>query len=251
MRASEHGASVAELQSALAEVYEAMQLYDYALHSYKLAMRNDAKSGAAVAGVGRVLCSQGRFEEAIELLSEGAKRLPNDGRIQLQLGLAYRDFRLDGPAVGALKKAVELTPADKTAYPPLLELLDRAKAPAAELVGLLAKAATALPDDQAIALRYGKTAHELKRYDEAQKALRRVLDMEPSHVEAGFLLGMTLLQQGNLQAARDSADVLKYLDAAKADELAQAIAKAEGKGEEKPPAKLKPKAKRKPKKKRR
>ncbi|OGQ83291.1 MAG: hypothetical protein A2289_08255 [Deltaproteobacteria bacterium RIFOXYA12_FULL_58_15] len=214
--------SVSQVQSALGEVYEAMQMLDYAIHSYKLAIKNDKKSGTAIAGLGRIQRKQGQLEEAIELLADGAKRVPEHTGLALELGLAYKDFRLVPQAVQELNRVLNLDPSTTEAYRPLIELLEQQKA-VDRLSVVLTKAAVAMPDNLEIQLRAGKDAYERKRFDAAIAAFTRALDLERANIDANFYLGMAQAGTGDIEAATESLGALKYLDVGKAEELAKAI----------------------------
>jgi tetratricopeptide (TPR) repeat protein len=220
------GTGAAAVQSTLGEVYEAQKMMDYALHSYKLAIRYEPKSGQALAGLGRVLRAQQKFEEAIEVLGGAARALPKDPRVFLQLGLAYRDFRLDPQAIEALGKAIELPPPQDEAYLPLIDLLDKNKAPPDKLAKVLAQASAALPNDLKLQLRSGDIAFDRGDFTKAADAYKRALEIEPSSVDANFKLGMTYARAGEIELATQTYNILKYLDAGKAEGLQQAIDKA-------------------------
>ena len=236
--------NVSGLQSALGEVYEAMSMLDYAAHSFKLATKNNKKNGDAIAGLGRVLHAQGRLEEAVELLADGAKRIPNHAALLLQLGLAYKDFRLEKQAVESLAKAVALDESLTEAHVPLIELLDK-HGPSEPLFRVLEKAAVAMPDDLDIQLRSGKAGYKSKKYDIAIAAYQRALEIEPANIEANYYLGLSQVGAGEAEAAMESLGALKYLDQAKAEELARAIERAQAGGAPKVKAKVKRKGKRK------
>jgi tetratricopeptide (TPR) repeat protein len=215
-------ANVSMLQTALGEVYEAMAMLDYAGHSFKLAVKNNKKNCDAIAGLGRVLRGQGRLEEALELLADGAKRMPDRPALLLELGLAYKDFRLETQATETLTKAVELDEDLTAAYRPLIELLDKG-GPSEPLFKALKAAAAAMPDDLEIQLRSGRAGYRTKKYDIAIAAYRRALEIEPANIDANFYLGMSQVGAGDLDGAAESLGALKYLDQPKAEELARAI----------------------------
>ena len=220
------GSSVAAVQSALGDVYEAQKMFDYALHSYKLAIHSEPKSGQALAGMGRVLRAQGKFEEAIEILNGASRALPKDPRVFLQLGLAYRDFRLDPQAIEALTKAVDLPPPQDEAYLPLIDLLDKNKAAPEKIAKILALASAALPNDLKLQLRSGDIAFDRGAFSKAADAFKRALELEPSNVDANLKLGLSYARAGEIELATQTYDILKYLDATKAESLQQAIEKA-------------------------
>jgi tetratricopeptide (TPR) repeat protein len=214
---------VSGVQGALGEVYEAMEMLDYASHSFKLAIKNNASNADAIAGLGRVLRRQGSFEEAIELLAEGAQRMPQHAGIALELGLAYKDFRLEPQAIKELTRALQLDSTLAQGYAPLLQLLDEGKGSSEDVYKVVTAAASAIPDDIDIQLRAGKAASKHKEFDKAIEAYRRALEIEPSNVEANYHIGLAQLATGNFEGAMESLGALKYLDSAKAGELARAI----------------------------
>jgi tetratricopeptide (TPR) repeat protein len=217
--------AVAEVQTALGEVYEAMELTDYAEHSFKLAVKNDATYGPAIAGLGRMMRKNGDIEAAIEMLAQAATRkVPKDPRVHLELGLAYKEYRLEPKAIGALTEAIRLDPRQLEAYSPLLELLDKRKASAEETFKVLAKAAKVMPDDVEIQIRFGTAAYARKQFQPAIDTFKHVItDLEPAHIEANFQLGLSQVGAGQLDEATQTANALQYLDPDKATELMQAI----------------------------
>lgn len=221
----ENDENVAEVQAALGEVYEAMALTDYAEHSFKLAVKNDPANGPGIAGLGRALRKKGKIEEAIEMLAQAAARTaPNSPPILLELGLAYKEFRLEDQAVETLTKAIQLDPRQVNAYAPLLDLLDKRKASADEVFKVLAKAASAMQDDIDIQIRFANAAHKKRQYQPAIKALTHVItDLDPTHVEATFLLGLNQLAADQIDEATQTANALQYLDPDKAVELIRMI----------------------------
>ncbi len=236
--------NVSGVQAGLGEVYEAMNMSDYAVHSYKLALKNNPKNPVAIAGMGRVLRTQGRFEEAVELLTDGNTKVPQDPRITLQLGLAYKEFRMEPLAIKALLQAIDLDPKQTEAYEPLIALLDK-HGPPADLFKALAAAAKALPDDLALQLRAGKLARERKAPEVAVRALKRALEIEPANIEANFNLGLAQIDLDDLDAATETLNTLKYLDGGKAEDLARSIEAARNAPDDDPRGKGKSKKKRK------
>ncbi|MBI5510168.1 MAG: tetratricopeptide repeat protein [Deltaproteobacteria bacterium] len=219
------GSSVTAVQAALGEVYESQQMLDYAIHSYKLALRTDPKNVTALAGIGRVLRAQLKYEEAIEVLGGAVVTLPKEPRIFLQLGLAYRDFHLEPQAIEALTKAIELDPPQDEAYVPLLGLMERSKAPADKVAKVLAAASAALPNDLALQLRAGEICLDRGDFPKAIEAFKRALEIEPANIDANHKLGLAYARAANFEAATQTYDILKYLDAAKAEDLKQTIEK--------------------------
>ena len=155
--------------------------------------------------------------------------LPKEPRLYLQLGLAYREFRLEPHAIEALTKAIELKPAPDEAFLPLIDLLDKTRAPPQKIASVLARASAALPNDLRLQLRSGEIAFARDDFGKAIVAFKRALELEPSNVEANFKLGLSQVRAGSLDAATQTYDVLKYLDAEKADTLQQAMDKAAAK----------------------
>jgi len=240
------GAQDAGVQATLGELYEAQNLVDRASLAYRNALKADATNTAAACGMARIYRGQQRFEEAIELLKGAARLLPKSAKVQLELGLTYRDFRLEAQAIEALQRATTLESPQQQAYAPLLELLERSKANKERLGKVLAAAAQALPDDARVQLKAGDWFADHADGARALKAFRRALEIEPNNAEAALKVGLTYVKANELEAAARAYDVLKYLDGDKADELQSAIDKAGSPAAPEPaaPAKAKRKGKR-------
>jgi tetratricopeptide (TPR) repeat protein len=220
-RRSFRGREVGELHSSLGEVYEAMNMPDYAKHAYEQALKRDPSSVGAMCGLARTLRAVGGYTEAIEMLQKGLRDQPNAVPLHLELGLTFEEYQLKPQAVQSLLKVTELSPFLPDPYPRLLVLLDDP----AKLYEVLAKAARALPDDATVQLRYGRAAFDKGDMPAAAAALGRAIAVEPSSVEGNYYLGLAQLRSGNKDGAQETYEALKYLDAAKADELLDAIDK--------------------------
>ncbi|MEE8410693.1 MAG: tetratricopeptide repeat protein [Myxococcota bacterium] len=238
---------VSNLQVALGEVYEAMKMNDYAEHSFKLAVKNGPKNGAAIAGLGRIMRARGEIEAAIEMLTAAIRKVPNDGRVRLEIGFAYEEFRLEPQAIESLKKAIELDKRLTGAYPVLLELMAKHNASSTDTINVLAIAAEVMPDDLDIQIRYGKAAYKRKEYAPATEAFEKAIELEPANIEANYYLGLSQAAVGNIDEAVNSANALQYLDPNKAADLIRAIESGavDGNGSVKKKKKKKKKKKRK------
>lgn len=112
------------------------------------------------------LAKRGLYEEAIAHIEEAMAICPHDPRFTLQLADIYRAQNRIGPAIEAMRTAVDLDPHNSTAHEQLL-----------------------------------KTLLELGHYDDAINTSRRLLSRCPKNLFARDILGIAYLQQGMLDKA--------------------------------------------------
>ena len=52
-----------------------------------------------------------------------------------------------------------------------------------------------MPNEPLVFLNWGTALFEVKRYSEANKKLKKAIELEPNNVSAHYLIGMILLEQ--------------------------------------------------------
>lgn len=123
------------------------------------------------------LAQQGMYDEAIANLKEAIAICPQDPRYAVRLADIYRAQRRMGPAIEAMRQAVELDPLNRSVHEQLL-----------------------------------KTLLETGRYDEAIDFSHRLIARSPKNVFARDILGIAYLQQGMIDNALKVTDELIRLD---------------------------------------
>lgn len=239
------GATAASFLVALAQAYDALGRSDDAIRSYRQAATRDPNNVEAAASIGGMMRRAGEVEAAIEHLKALERKHASSALVQLELGLAYRDFHVDEQAIVSLERAVKLDPKLASAYPPLIDSLAGKEASTARFYRLLKAASSALPDDFSIQQRLGRAASDRKDYDLAVEVLTQAVKLQPNDADANYLLGMAEIGADLLDDARESLRALQVIDAQKAAALAKAIEEAEAKPREKPSGPAKGKKKRK------
>jgi tetratricopeptide (TPR) repeat protein len=143
---------------------------------------------------GMIAVEDGRYEDAIPLLTHVLEDSPLVTAAQLQLGIALSKVKRYAEAIGALRKAVEQLPDSVQAQYELgLALYEtgawRDSVPYFEFV---AKKRPKWPDAQySLASVYARTEH----VPEAVELLQAVLQLNPQHFRANLLLGRILTLQ--------------------------------------------------------
>lgn len=110
------------------------------------------------------LAKQGHYDEAIAQVKQAISIWPSEPKCSVQLAMLYRAQNKIGPAVEAMKTAVDLNPKDSGTQEQLLQILI-----------------------------------ELGRYDEAVSLSRRLLAQSPRNLFVRDVLGIAYLQQGKIE----------------------------------------------------
>ena len=183
-----------------------------------------SKEGIAKAGAlrtafdaGVALSQAGKHEEAIAKFNEGLAVSPQCFDCYVNIGYSYAQLKDYDKAEAAYKKATEIKPDDPGGYNGLaniynaqrkFDLATQASAKATELSTGTAGAgaaggggggADALFNQGVILWNGGKIA-------EAKKAFEAAIAANPNHAEAHYQLGMSLVNEGNLQGAATEFD---------------------------------------------
>jgi tetratricopeptide (TPR) repeat protein len=95
----------------LGQAYLDERNYKEALNWFLTSVQKDAKYPDAYIGLGDTLVAMGRFDDAIKQLETGAKQLPNDMNVALQLGEAYYRAARFGEARAMLEQVAGKDPA--------------------------------------------------------------------------------------------------------------------------------------------
>ena len=216
-------------------IYWADSEYDKSIEQLSAAVAERPRDERSRLALARVLSSAGRYVEAERALQETTELLPGSGLAWWWLGVAHEQLnrfadarvaferaaataltghsqlnasigRLAGTAgdfkgaVEAFTRSVSGNPNDPAMHHRLagaLQQLDRREEALVELVAALLLD----PRDADAHARIGQIHVDAGRLGEAAGALRRAIELSPSHVEARYALATTLMRLGNTREA--------------------------------------------------
>ena len=126
---------------------------------------------------GMILSDKGQLNEAIEMLSKFTEIVPKGHQGWNALAVAYIRKNEKGKALSVLQKSYQLNSDDPYTLRNLGSLL--ANESVEQALPYLEKAAHLLPEDPQTQYGYGLCLKDLKRYDEADPILKRVVELSP------------------------------------------------------------------------
>lgn len=139
-----------------------------------------------------------RLPEAIALLSKCVEIQSGDARSWIALGVALSRNKQDKDAEKALRRGIELDPEDGYGFKNLGGLVARRNPE--EGLKLLARASLLLPDDPVAQCSYGMALLENGQATEADKVLKRVVEMAPlTEAAEDARTALTRIAQGAMQ----------------------------------------------------
>lgn len=159
----------------------------------------------------------GNKADAMDYLSKEVRENPNNGYAHMIMAILQADAENYNDAMTSINLAIKkLQKKDK-------EFTGRAYASRAQLYAIAGDTITALadfdkairinPDDEDVQEALGQMLYELKRYDEADKAYRRIIAINPNSVTGYMGLGRDAYAMGNYEEAiRQYDNVIKMYD---------------------------------------
>jgi len=209
---------------------------------YREALRSDSTSSAAEAGLGELLLSLDRAEEAVVFLERALEKTREANRLYYPLALAYRKLGEEDKArqLLAWRGNVGVKPAD-----PLIDSLEDLKTgervhllrgQSAFRVGRYAEAAESFrqaleinPDSIGGLIDLGSALGQMGEVDEAIEFFKRAVELAPGNETALYNLGVLLSRRGEFERAIDYLSQAGQFDPADGQirlELAQALRQA-------------------------
>jgi len=132
-------------QLNIASAYMEQGLYKQAGKAYQHALKLDPLNTAAINNYADSLRAQGQHQQALELLIEGNKSLPNNAALLHALGLAQ--IRSQQPALESLRRAAQLEPKNSR-YSYIYALGVNGQGDAEQAVDILSRALINNPKDR-------------------------------------------------------------------------------------------------------
>lgn len=160
---------------------------------------------------------KGNNADALDYLSKEVSENPNNGYAHMTLAIFQADVENYNDAMTSINLAIKKLPKKDKEY------TGRAYASRAHLYAIAGDTITALadfdkairinPDDEDVQEALGQMLYELKRYDEADNAYRRIIAINPTSVMGYMGLGRDAYAVGNYEEAiRQYNNVIKMYD---------------------------------------
>ncbi|HEX4263417.1 MAG TPA: tetratricopeptide repeat protein [Verrucomicrobiae bacterium] len=158
-----------------------------ALKHFQTAERWDSFSPEIRQELAVIFSQLGRPEDAVKELQEAVKLGPNEAEFHFKLALAWNELGDSAKALAELEEAVKLNPRHARAQYNLGLALNAAGNPSGAIQALLA-AEAADPRDPGIPYARATIHAHLGQYDDARRAARRALEINPQFTDAERLL---------------------------------------------------------------
>lgn len=187
---------------------------EQAIRHYELAIRADARSGAAHAALSRVLLATGDVETSLAHLIRAAEVQSQDSAIQVQLaGMLYRIYHSEpGRSAATLreleeqaKRLMERWPSIPDGYRGMALVLCERGRPN-EAAQLLQQGLLRTGSNPAMTVELASVIYRLGRKEEAEQLLQSVISSHPAHAQAYDLL---YLQFRARRRSEDAGEVLR------------------------------------------
>ena len=148
----------------------------------------------------RILRSVGQYDEAIELLSAGLKRSPNDIYAKCELGLCYRYSKDLERARQIFRDVLDINPNNIVALDQIAGIY-RELGDFEEALRAFNKKLEIYPDDVQALHGMGKTYVEKAEISKAKECFDRLLERDPHDTEALLNLARAHIAEDNIQEA--------------------------------------------------
>lgn len=148
---------------------------------------------------------KGNNADALDYLSKEVSENPNNGYAHMTMAILQADAENYNDAMTSINLAIKKLPKKDKEY------TGRAYASRAHLYAIAGDTITALadfdrairinPDDEDVQEAFGQLLYELKRYNEADNAYRRIIAINPTSVMGYMGLGRDAYEMGNYEEA--------------------------------------------------
>ncbi|MBN8504991.1 MAG: tetratricopeptide repeat protein [Burkholderiales bacterium] len=169
------GGATGDLQEAVAALRDKQP--DQARKFFEAALRTDARSLPAMLGLAEVAFGQRNDAETLKWLLQAERIAPQSAEVQAALGRYHLSRKQFDKGEAALRKAIQLDPKAARARIDLAETLAR-KGSAAAALPLLQEAIALDGQHKGALLLLGQLQYQLGAPAEAEKALRRVAELD-------------------------------------------------------------------------
>jgi tetratricopeptide (TPR) repeat protein len=186
----------------LGKIYFDRENWQRAEYHFREATRLQPDNAQNQYNLGLVALKLGKKEDAVSYFKHALEGGTNEPEVYLRLAEALESLKLPSLAIQALKKALEIRPADVDVLFALGDLYYKRGdlIPAEEI---FRKIISVTPGDtytETALINLGIILDEMERYSEAMDTLERVIQLNPKNYNAYYNLGLASLHSG--QAAR-------------------------------------------------
>ena len=187
-------------QIKLARLHLVRRNYQGALSLAQQAVKARPQSVEAHLVYAQALFRTGDMTNAERELVMLAKAAPSSADVHAWLGLVHETQKNPGAARRAYERAFELNPQSSAALAGLVTT-DLAEKRNASALARLATQLAARPNDPALVMMSAMTHTQLRDFDKAETAYRRVLELDANNLEAYTRLGALYVAQNRLDEA--------------------------------------------------
>ncbi|MDQ3181655.1 MAG: tetratricopeptide repeat protein [Acidobacteriota bacterium] len=192
--------SVSLADTRLGETLLAKKMFAEARQELEFILANDAKNVDALVLLSRVYMQQKDFSAAGQILEDATARGISDGKVYDALSEVYQAGGFVEKAIPAMRLAIEKEPNNEAYRLHYGLLLIDTKAPTAAVIRI-EEAIKDFPASPRLRLLLGMALFDLQKFNEAQTAFQRALELEPQFVPALAYLAVMHADQGRLKEA--------------------------------------------------
>jgi tetratricopeptide (TPR) repeat protein len=194
------------------------------IESYKQAIKARPDYADAHCNLGNAYNKLGRLQEAMDEYNLAIKARPKYADAHYNLGVTYYQLGRYEDAIKEYKQAVKIKPDYAEAYYNLGVAYSSVGNPQ-EAIESYIQAVRIDPEYAEAYVNLGNAYLKLNRYQDALENYKHAIRIKPDLANAHYALGVTYSVMGNKEAALEEYQILKTLDAEKADKLYQLIYK--------------------------
>ncbi len=175
------------------------------------ALELDPEHDAAISGLGNLLMSTGRIEEARRLLEGAVRRRGELPEARLVLGQVYAKMGHFGEAVRETTEVLKLEPDSAVAHAQMGMIMMMQENQPEAAIERMRRALDLDPGLYELRLHLAVLYHDLKQFSECEAALKGALESRPDDLEAHRLLAGLYTEMGRLEEAESVLSRLREL----------------------------------------